>query len=372
MSKRRVKMYQVVLLLFLSRAFTIISYNSKQGSSFGATTALIGVLLGFALMLLIFLPGYYFIRRNSLQGEMSDLSMCAAKAVGKGAAVVDVFYFLFFAAVAGYTVANFELFITTAIYPQASHFLVVFLLILAACYGVFMGIESLSRTAIIVFAVFLISMGFIIFSLLPQMDWVNLKMPFWSGLQEGTTALFGGMMDSVGQSMELAALFFLMPHIIGKIGKGMVAWDAMFTAQLILVSVFIVGVLGQLGITQPFPFYTLASVAEISIFQRLDALHVSIWVLMGYIKTALFIFVSAKSLSHLLPERGRKFTPFIATGVSLVVALLLSDNIQNLNLASAVIGTGIPVAVAVLVIPGGLFLIDLIRNRKAKKGEARR
>ena len=57
------------------------------------------------------------------------------------------------------------------------------------------------------------------------------------------------MMDSVGQSVELAALFFLMPHIIGKIGKGMVAWDAMFTAQLILVSVFIVGVLGPVSYT---------------------------------------------------------------------------------------------------------------------------
>ncbi|MBC8569517.1 GerAB/ArcD/ProY family transporter [Zongyangia hominis] len=370
MAKRQVKMYQVVLLLFLSRTFTIISYNPKQGTSFGATTTILGMVAGFVLVFLLFLPGYALIRRNSLPGEAPDLSMCAAKALGKGSAVVDVIYFLFFAGVAGYTVANFELFITTAVYPHASQFLIVFLLILAACYGVYMGVESLSRISIVVFGFFFISMAFIFVALVPDIDWVNLKMPFWSGLEQGMTAFWGGVMDSVGRSVELAAVLYLAPHIIGDLKKGVLAWDAMFTVKFILVSVLIVGVLGQLGITQPFPFYTLTSMAEISIFQRLDSLHVSIWVLMGYVKTALFLFLSAKSLSHMVPEKFRRHTPWVATAVALGFALLLSDNVRNLNLASLANGTGLPVLIAVFLIPGVLWLIDVIRHRKPKGEEA--
>lgn len=370
MAKRQVKMYQVVLLLFLSRAFTIISYNPKQGSSFGATTTILGMVAGFVLVFLLFLPGYALIRRGSLPGESSDLPMCAAKVLGKGSAVIDVIYFLFFAGVAGYTVANFELFVTTAVYPHASHFLIVILLILAACYGVFMGIESLSRISIIVFAFFIISMAFIFTALAPDIDWVNLKMPFWSGLSQGMSAFWGGVMDSVGRSVELAAVFFLAPHVIGNLKKGVLAWDTMFTFIVILVSVFIVGVLGQLGVAQPFPFYTLTSMAELSIFRRLDSLHVSIWVLMGYVKTALFLFLASKSLSHMVPERFRRHTPWAATAAALLFALLLSDNIRNLNLASMVSGTGLPVLLAVFLIPGALWLADVIKNRKSKgKGE---
>ena len=61
--------------------------------------------------------------------------------------------------------------------------------------------------------------------------------------------------------------------------------------------------LGDYAKSQRFPFYTVTKIAEVSIFQRLDSLHVALWVFMALVRLSLFLEVAGKSLARMLPQQ---------------------------------------------------------------------
>ena len=56
MEKNRISIIQLVLLLFLSRAFVILTYVPGIGNSLSGASILFGNIIGYAVVLLFFVP----------------------------------------------------------------------------------------------------------------------------------------------------------------------------------------------------------------------------------------------------------------------------------------------------------------------------
>ena len=55
--------------------------------------------------------------------------------------------------------------------------------------------------------------------------------------------------------------------------------------------------MGNFASTQLFPFHTLASLAEFSMFSRLDAVFTSVWIMCAFIKAGLLIYLQTDILT---------------------------------------------------------------------------
>ena len=75
---------------------------------------------------------------------------------------------------------------------------------------------------------------------------------------------------------------------------------------LAAIFLFTAAALGDYAKSQRFPFYTVTKIAEVSIFQRLDSLHVALWVFMALVRLSLFLEVAGKSLARMLPQKASK------------------------------------------------------------------
>ena len=102
----------------------------------------------------------------------------------------------------------------------------------------------------------------------------------------------------------------------------------------------------------------------ISFFQRLDSLHMAIWVLVSFIRASLFLLVGSSCLNKLLPLRLHKFSPWITTGATLVLSLIIFPNVRILYATINFWVTVVPVMLLGTVLPVVLVIIGAVRKHK--------
>lgn len=59
---------------------------------------------------------------------------------------------------------------------------------------------------------------------------------------------------------------------------------------------------------QTFPYYALTSVIDISIFQRLDSLHVTLWIFTALFRCTLYTICAAKCANMLFSKKISRFS----------------------------------------------------------------
>ncbi len=179
------------------------------------------------------------------------------------------------------------------------------LLALAVClYAAKIGLESLLRTGSILFALFALSALLLAAGNAPAMRLEHLQIP-----QEPVRDILESCVKGFHLTPELL-LFGLYAHtacpsksegILARVLAGAVAVDILLACLTELV-------LGPFGAMQIQPLHTLARIGGISVFRRIDAIHVAIWLLISLFRTALLCAGLSKVLRPLLPERLREMT----------------------------------------------------------------
>ncbi|MEG2597363.1 MAG: hypothetical protein RR977_02960, partial [Oscillospiraceae bacterium] len=149
MTKPKISVSQLVILLALSRLFcTINGILHHTGDGFGVAY-LWAIPISALLQFILVLPALYL---SEKEGE--SLITVGYAVWGKGGAVLAMacgIYFLF-SAIA--TVFSLEQFMVNAIYPESSPLFFILTLAAAGAYAAHLGIESISRSAFIVFLIF--------------------------------------------------------------------------------------------------------------------------------------------------------------------------------------------------------------------------
>ena len=345
-SKGKISGFQFFTLLFLTRTLTTVTYLSSYTENIRLSDMLIQpvfrILIGTAIMLPL-----YFLYKKNIDKNLLDMLSSKSKAFARVVAILYVAFFFYFTVV---TIARLDLFAGTVVFPETDLTYILIFAIVLCCYGAFLGLEALGRSSVISIAFVVPALMFIMVTLIKKVDLLNLTPLFYNGV----TPVVKVAMDSVGQTVEYAIIATALPRVKGNVKKGFFIWLISQTFLMAVMFFFACAVMGNFASTQLFPFHTLASLAEFSMFSRLDAVFTSVWIMCAFIKAGLLIYLQTDILTMYF-GKFKRTTYIIVVGLMTIFAnLLISGQIRWFTLVDnstiKIILTGVTVVLLPMIV----------------------
>lgn len=358
-TKGKISAFQFFVMLFLSRTLTTVTYLSSYTEDIRLSDMLVQPIFRITIGILIMLPLYFFYRKHS-DKNILQFANDKSKIFGKFLAVVFVLYFFYFTVA---TIARLDLFAGTIVFPETDvKYLLIFAVILC-CYGAYLGLEALGRTSVIS-AIFVISaLAFIMLSLVKKVDLLNLTPVFYNGVMPVVKTA----VDSIGQTVEYGIIALMFPWVTGKYRKGYYIWLFSQVSLMALMFFFACTIMGNYASTQLFPFHTMASLAEFSMFTRLDAIFTGVWIMCAFIKAGLLIYLQAEILTAYFGKFKRVHYLIAIALITITANLFISQRVERFmiidNSLIKVIFTGI----TVVIIPLLMLFLRGKENDKCEK-----
>ena len=343
---------QIFCMLFVSRIVLMLTYSAGSMELTWGVDYLLVMLTYMAANFLTAIPIFVLCFRNPGMNVIE----CAQKAFGRGAIAVAVIYGLFFLYISARDVGRFNLFVTSVLNPHVPVFLFSLLVIVAACYAAGLGVEAVLRTSTVIAAILVLSLLFIIIALIPQLDLLGMDPIHVTSVSDFLRSAFRG----ISHTPEPLALLLLIPLAKGKVGKGFIIWNIVTAAVMLLLSFLVYGVLGIYTTQLAFPFYSAATVAELGIFQRMDAVFTAIWMGGAFIKTTFTLLLAVTCFQHVFGKKYKTLLIWLGGLIMVGASVLFSEDIQSALVKNFATAEGILVLVLMVVIP----LILLIAGRK--------
>lgn len=293
----------LVLAAFLTDSF--IQPFGRQTEVLPARTAILAGVLQFAVLCVVTV---FYLRwcGSEKPGPVRSLLLC-------GALVLSI----------ALEVIQGERFYNYVMQQQLAALLFLVLVFGAAYYGAFAGVQALGRAAWPVLALAAVSVLVLGWSVSGQMQFSHLQTP-----ATNTAALARLAFARFYLPPELLLLPFLCPEG----GKGRSA--AKITGAVFLTN-SLLALLGEMTLGSAYtsesqPVYTIARLGGLSVFRRLDALHVGVWLLLFLIKISLYFAGFIKLWQNLKCCKGH-WPYWLALGAVLVTFLA----VWNQNEAAA-------------------------------------
>lgn len=277
----KISVSQLFLLLFLSRAFSLVAYSpSFQGG--GEKITLITTLLSGGLQALLLVAGVFLCRRRTGNSPL-------IVPTGGPYRVLGGLYWLFAMVVCVYTAVNFISFVTAAVYDYRYGGLVAVTLAAAGALAASQGLEGLARGAGILTVLLGLGCAVIALGLWRQYDWLNFTFRL---LSPGDT--LRGAWQGFARNGELFALLLLLPCLRGRPkAVSCAVWTAGLALASAAVQLMTMLTLGAYGGRKAFPVFTAVTSAGFRAFQRLDSVFLVIWVVLGLVKLAVFLSLAS-------------------------------------------------------------------------------
>lgn len=358
----RITVSQFFVMLFLCRVFTFFTAVPGVSEQISSSGALVFLPLCAALCALAMLPAFFLLRGKTKRGIL-EAAYSLSPLAGKVCALLFLFCSLFLAAD---SLTQFGLFLTSAVYPEQSGAMIVVLFCLTAAVLAMFGLESTARMSGFVLFFLLLSLALIFLSLSKEMS----LLPLVSPLLEGTTPIVRGTVVTFAQTSELLLLLLFLPRLRGRVKKGFALWLVGLFLCLLAVTLGTLVSVGGYAQADLYPLYATAKSARLFSFQRMDALHIVIWSLLGLIKTALWLLLARHCALMLFPHRAisRMALPG-AAAVSIVCSLLLLRIFPLFRAVYTVYLSGAPLFIVVCLVPLLLLLFSK-KQQKNENGEA--
>ena len=267
------------------------------------------------------------------------------------------------------TLSSMGNFLVNTAFPGAKAEFFLVTLTLAAGYGAALGIEGLSRAALLLCVAFSLGLFLILLGVADRVDPVNMRL--FPTSEAGASVFHSAWVLSSRSSPAFA--FACLFHRAGKDGikKGF-GWYLL--ASLLLqefVTFLISASLGELAAGRAFPLFTLTTVARVSVFQRMDALHLGVWVAVSFLRVA----VNFRACRELLKpffgsfreEKGKWGLLIFLMAAASGLSIGMSRGRGFLQGVLRVLSGGAPLSLVLGVVPLCLFLL----LRWKKRGQNR-
>lgn len=277
----KISVSQLFILLFLSRAFSLVAY-SPAGKGGGGDLTLITTALSGAVQLLALAAGLYLCRRGT---GVSPL-------ITPGSGFFRLqsgLYWLCCLVVCVYTAVNFIAFMTAVVYDHRHGWLVAVTFVAAGALAACQGLEGLARGGGILAVLLGLGCAVIALGLWQQYDWLNFTLRL---LPPGDT--IQGACHGLAMNGELFALLLLLPYL-RQAPKALpcAGWVGSLTLAAGAVQLMTMLALGSYGAMKPFPVFTAVTSAGFRSFQRLDPVFLVIWVTLGLVKLSVFLSLAS-------------------------------------------------------------------------------
>lgn len=340
-------------ILLLPSAFAL---KAKQDAWLAA---IVGVVMGLVLVLLYNALGSTFPRLTL--AEYSERIL--GKWLGKCVSILFSSYFFLISAL---VLRNIGDFLVTHILDATPIQFVEILFLMVVLFGLYYGLETLSRTSEMLFPFVILFFLLLIILIFPQIKLENI-LPIY---ENGMKPLVNGALPFIGTPcMELVVFLMIFPYVhstkearraflIGYIIGGII---------LIIISFVTVLVMGsQLTASVIYPTYLLATRINIGDFlQRIEATFAILWFITIFFKLVLCFYASTMCFAQTLKLKKYKVL-FWPLSMNMIVLSLIAY--PNSTYFQSVIGSIWTPFAAVfgLILPVLLLLISKIR----KQGDA--
>ena len=338
---------QLAVLLALSRLFSDGAdlWATEAGYSMQRFTVVITSSL---ILFLLYLPLIIFASRHPSE---SVISLIAEKSKALGW-VCGLFISLALLLDAVSAICSSELYASSTVFAKAPMVLLV-LLPLAVCgIAAWKGIQGTARSSVLFGAVFMVFLVFIMVSVWERFDWEWLYPAFI----EEPGLFVGQVARQLGRNSELLVFAVLMEYADKKAAYT-VFWyiPSIMLLQLLKLLLQMI-VLGPFLDSSSFPFFTISSLSDIVLFQRLDGINVGVWLLLCIVKVSIALLCTRAVFTRLVGEKTGKWSVWVGTAVIALAALLFgggSDSTQSLDTVSSswitVLAGGVLIPIAALI-----------------------
>ena len=329
-------------MLTVSQVFSTIAFSIKSLNGLNPLSGMVAFLLGTAFNFVVIIPFFIACKKYG----WDSLLNLSYKKLGKVSYIVAILFLVLLLCVCTSTVVVFEDFLSSTVLKESSAFVIIILLIASSVYGAFLGIEALGRFANIVFVLLSVSVLVILFSILKDVELIN-----FGGISiSNTDKILKTAIEGVFANTGLLTAVLLTPIVNKKHSKSFTIWNAASLILVELIAFSVSGALGDYAVNKQYPYYNTATVAEFSIFKRLDIIYMCVWALAAFIKTTYYLILSKSVLDTFLHKSARKHSLFFCTVIISVFSLISSLRSELYNYMQNFISSGI-VTLIVVILP---------------------
>ena len=311
-----VKGLAAILFLILAVDLVIRPFSQTTGQS--AQHYIPAALLDSALVLALTLPLAFVMTppvREALVGRQ-----------GRGLWTLP--FLLLFAFAGGGAVVRGELFLRYVSDEPVSRLVVYTLMLALAFYAMRCGLETLARVCGVLLWIFGISLVLLLWANAGAMQIQNLSIEPFSVREVLRTALRGFSMPA-----QIPLFFWFSLCATGRLEKPYARSVLLTVLTAVILSAAAELVLGMQAQTQNQTIHALSRLGRLSVFQRLDALHIAAWMMAEFAKVCAYGLGVRMAAESLLPERQREYASRWGLGVlaaGVAAAACLPDAWQNL------------------------------------------
>lgn len=358
--KYKISSVQLLVIMFISNIFFTMMYSPKGQTGIDSLSFMISELISVPLVFLTLFPFYYITNKQN----NSNIITCSFKLNKAWGKITSILYWLYMMFVAVNTIANFEFFLSTAIYPQSNSTSFILIMMAVILYACLLGIEPIARLAGFVIIIVVISLLFILIPLFGEAKLYHLHFSSPVNIKIIASTIY---MTTISNN-DFVLLLLLNDITDNKLKKPLKKYIGLIVIFYELIAFVTAVTFGSYGKTILFPLYSLSAISEISILERMDSIHMMIWVFVAFLKACVFLFVSAQILSTFTKLKLKK-SIFINTALVTIMSLIISKSFPILHNIDVFSKTGTLFLTFVLILPLITIIGLKFSERKKEKIE---
>lgn len=359
LEKGRITYKQLILLVFLSRIITSISFLPGLQEPPANQDLWLSDLLFFPIQLFLATPVYLLWKRFPDQ-TIIQYSQTIAGKLGKLIGLLIIWYLLHYTAI---TLVQYSLFLTSAVMQETPIIFFILSLILVCAYAIRKGLEVIGRLSELFAPIIMITL--ILFFALEAKD-MNLKI-LTPVLEKGIFPVFQGSLINTSKTLEILGLAMLLPYLNNrqKVKQVFIISFALISFYFVLLTIPVLTMLGlEAAKSRSFPCFTIIRLINVGDFlNRVEAFHMAICSLGVFIKISFQYYLIVLGLSQLLNLRDYKPLVLPIGTIIIPLSLLIGPSLVELaEFSSYKIFTGYSYFF-ILLIPSLLLLTAIIRRK---------
>lgn len=340
---------QFLLLLFMCRVFTLMTFVPMSANSGDLTMQMIAAIIGTVIQAVLLIP-IVLLKNSVTQTALAKNRFCGVAVAG--------LYLLFFLFYTVSSLLHFQKFLSARFFQNSGGIIMLAILLAVCVYCASLGVEALGRSGVLLFWLFIAALIIMVLYSAQDFDLTNL---IFGKLNEKN--LFTAVMDDISRNGEICAAAFLAAYVYDKHDREKLRCGVygLLASKLLLieaVTLLITAVLGDFAKLADYPFLTVGTFGGTGFIQRGDALYLIVWTITAVINISLFLHISAGLMVEVFPKI--KFSATIAAVIVFAAAAALTLTGAELSERGFRLLSGCSIILLTGVIP----LIYLLLNRK--------
>lgn len=360
LEKGRITYKQLILMIVVSRIIVTITYLPAISEPPANQDIWLSELIFFPLQLLFAAPVYLLWKRFPDQTIIEYSQTIAGKKLGKLVSIFFIGYFLNYTAIA---LAQFSIFLTTAIMPETPFLFFILTLALVSAYAIHKGLEVIGRLAEFFAPLILFAIISIFILLVKDMDLKSLTPVMEKGM---IPILQGGTIYSA-RSLEVLGLAMLLSYLNErrKVKAIFIISFALISLFFVIITLPVLMVLGlQEAKTATFPFFSAIRLINLGDFiERIEAFHMAIWILGIFLKVSLYYYLTVLGLGQLFNLKDYKPVILPLGTIIIPLTILISPSLVELQEFTTYKIFAWYSSFHILLLPSLLLLIAIIRKK---------